>query len=421
MKHAKILGTGSYLPAQRVTNEELARRVDTSDEWITTRTGIKARHIAAEHEKTSDLAHAAAIRALDDAGIAAGEIDLIIVATATPDMQFPAAATIVQQKLGVSGCPAFDVQAVCAGFVYAMATANAYIKSGMAKKALVIGADTFSRIMDWSDRRTCVLFGDGAGAVVLGASDEVGIIHSKLHADGNYLSLLNTPAQIADGAICGTPFLQMDGQGVFKFAVKQLAAVADEVLQEAGYTAEQIDWLVPHQANKRIIDATAKHLGLPEEKIILTVQEHANTSAASIPLALDAGIKDGRIRRGQVDTSSRPCGALAVRAWPRGVPRRRKASLPFAAALSAARHAGACRCLSADGARPARGDGACAAPRRHGGFSRAARRGRRLESHPFAWRAAAHRLCTHPARAPGVGVPRRGDECARRGAREGTV
>ena len=285
MKHAKILGTGSYLPAQRVTNEELARRVDTSDEWITTRTGIKARHIAAEHEKTSDLAHAAAIRALDDAGIAAGE--------------FPAAATIVQQKLGVSGCPAFDVQAVCAGFVYAMATANAYIKSGMAKKALVIGADTFSRIMDWSDRRTCVLFGDGAGAVVLGASDEVGIIHSKLHADGNYLSLLNTPAQIADGAICGTPFLQMDGQGVFKFAVKQLAAVADEVLQEAGYTAEQIDWLVPHQANKRIIDATAKHLGLPEEKIILTVQEHANTSAASIPLALDAGIKDGRIRRGQ--------------------------------------------------------------------------------------------------------------------------
>ena len=299
MKHAKILGTGSYLPAQRVTNEELARRVDTSDEWITTRTGIKARHIAAEHEKTSDLAHAAAVAALDGAGVAASEIDLIIVATATPDMQFPAAATIVQQKLGVSGCPAFDVQAVCAGFVYAMATADAYIKSGMASKALVIGADTFSRIMDWSDRRTCVLFGDGAGAVVLGASDEAGIIHSKLHADGNYLSLLNTPAQIADGAICGTPFLQMDGQGVFKFAVRQLAAVADEVLQEAGYTAEQIDWLVPHQANKRIIDATAKHLGLPEEKIILTVQEHANTSAASIPLALDAGIKDGRIRRGQ--------------------------------------------------------------------------------------------------------------------------
>ena len=189
MKHAKILGTGSYLPAHRVSNEELAQRVDTSDEWITTRTGIKARHIAADNEKTSDLAHAAALRALDDAGIAASEIDLIIVATATPDMQFPAAATIVQQKLGISGCPAFDVQAVCAGFVYAMATADAYIKSGMAKKALVIGADTFSRIMDWSDRRTCVLFGDGAGAVVLGASDEIGIIHSKLHADGNYLSL----------------------------------------------------------------------------------------------------------------------------------------------------------------------------------------------------------------------------------------
>lgn len=300
MQYAKILGTGSYLPANRVSNDDLAKKVDTSDEWITTRTGIKFRHIADESEKTSDLAVEASRRALVAAGVAADEIDLIIVATATPDMQFPSTATIVQQKLGIeNGCPAFDVQAVCAGFMYALSTANAYIKSGMAKKALVIGADTFSRIMDWSDRRTCVLFGDGAGAVVLGASDEAGIIHSKLHADGNYLSLLNTPAQIADGAICGTPFLQMDGQGVFKFAVKQLAAVADEVLQEAGYTAEQIDWLVPHQANKRIIDATAKHLGLPEEKIILTVQEHANTSAASIPLALDAGIKDGRIRRGQ--------------------------------------------------------------------------------------------------------------------------
>ena len=299
MKHAKILGTGSYLPAQRVTNEELARRVDTSDEWITTRTGIKARHIAADNEKTSDLAHAAAVAALDDAGVAASEIDLIIVATATPDMQFPAAATIVQQKLGVSGCPAFDVQAVCAGFVYAMATADAYIKSGMAKKALVIGADTFSRIMDWSDRRTCVLFGDGAGAVVLGASAQKGIILSRLHSDGNYLDLLKTPAQIADGTVCGTPYLQMDGQAVFKFAVKQLAAVADEVLHAAGYTAEQIDWIVPHQANERIIAATAKHLGIGMEKVILTVAEHANTSAASIPLALDAGIKDGRIQRGQ--------------------------------------------------------------------------------------------------------------------------
>ena len=298
MKHAKILGTGSYLPAQRVTNEELARRVDTSDEWITTRTGIKARHIAAEHEKTSDLAHAAALRALDDAGIAAGEIDLIIVATATPDMQFPAAATIVQQKLGVSGCPAFDVQAVCAGFVYAMATANAYIKSGMAKKALVIGADTFSRIMDWSDRRTCVLFGDGAGAVVLGASDEPGILHSKLLADGSYGHLLQTPGQIANGAVCGTPFLQMDGPGVFKFAVKALAKVAEDVISEAGLTPGQIDWLVPHQANYRILESTAKHLKLGMEKVVLTVQDHGNTSAASIPLALDWGVRQGSIQRG---------------------------------------------------------------------------------------------------------------------------
>ena len=299
MQYAKILGTGSYLPARRVTNDELAQRIDTSDEWIAGRTGIRARHIAADNEKTSDLAAEAGRRALAQAGIAAQSVDLIIVATATPDMQFPATATIVQQKLGISGCPAFDVQAVCAGFVYALATADAYIRSGMATTALVIGADTFSRILDWNDRRTCVLFGDGAGAVVLGASAQKGIILSRLHSDGNYLDLLNTPAQIADGAVCGTPYLQMDGQAVFKFAVKQLAAVADEVLHAAGYTAEQIDWIVPHQANERIIAATAKHLGIGMEKVILTVAEHANTSAASIPLALDAGIRDGRIRRGQ--------------------------------------------------------------------------------------------------------------------------
>ena len=299
MQYAKILGTGSYLPARRVTNDELAQRIDTSDEWIAGRTGIRARHIAADNEKTSDLAAEAGRRALAQAGIAAQSVDLIIVATATPDMQFPATATIVQQKLGISGCPAFDVQAVCAGFVYALATADAYIRSGMATTALVIGADTFSRILDWNDRRTCVLFGDGAGAVVLGASAQKGIILSRLHSDGNYLDLLKTPAQIADGAVCGTPYLQMDGQAVFKFAVKQLAAVADEVLHAAGYTAEQIDWIVPHQANERIIAATAKHLGIGMEKVILTVAEHANTSAASIPLALDAGIRDGRIRRGQ--------------------------------------------------------------------------------------------------------------------------
>ena len=298
--YAQILGTGSYLPAKRVSNDDLAKRIDTSDEWITTRTGIKARHLAADNEKTIDLAVQAALKALEDAEIPAQEIDLIIVATATPDMQFPATATIVQNKLGIEGCPAFDVQAVCAGFMYAITTANAYIRSGMAKKALVIGADIFSRILDWNDRTTCVLFGDGAGAVVLGASEEAGIIHSKLHANGAHLDLLKVPAQMSEGAVCGSPFVTMDGQGVFKFAVKQLAAVADEVITEAGYSADQIDWLVPHQANKRIIESTAKHLGLSMDKVILTVAEHANTSAASIPLARDAGIRDGRIRRGQM-------------------------------------------------------------------------------------------------------------------------
>lgn len=299
MTFARILGTGSYLPQKRVTNDDLAKHIDTSDEWIFSRTGIKARHIADDDEKCSDLAVQAAKRALTDAQVDTEEIDLIVVATATPDMQFPATATIVQHKLGISGCPAFDVQAVCAGFMFALTTAHAYIKSGLAKKALVIGADVFSRIIDWQDRGTCVLFGDGAGAVVLGASDEAGIIHSKLHADGAFLNLLNVPAQMANGEIMGTPFLKMDGQGVFKFAVKQLAAVADEVLNEAGYQAEQIDWIVPHQANRRIIEATAKHLGVSMEKVIVTVDEHANTSAASIPLALDAGIKEKRIQRGQ--------------------------------------------------------------------------------------------------------------------------
>lgn len=300
MQYAKISGTGSYLPANRVSNDDLAQKVDTSDEWITARTGIKFRHIAAENEKTSDLAAEAARRALDAAGLNGNEIDLIIVATATPDMQFPSTATIVQQKLGITnGCPAFDVQAVCAGFMYALTTANAYIKSGMAKNALVVGAETFSRIVDWNDRTTCVLFGDGAGAVVLSASDEPGIIHGKLKADGNYLNLLNAPGKIADGQICGSPYVKMDGPGVFKFAVKMLAKIADEVISEVGYTAEQIDWIVPHQANRRIIESTAKHLNLSMDKVILTVQDHGNTSAASIPLALDAGIRNGQIKRGQ--------------------------------------------------------------------------------------------------------------------------
>lgn len=300
MKHAQILGSGSYLPQQRVTNDDLSKRIDTSDEWIQTRTGIKARHIAAEHEKTSDLAVYAAQRALDAANIQAADIDLIIVATTTPDMQFPSTATIVQHKLGISGCPAFDVQAVCAGFMYALTTAQAYIQSGMASKALVIGADIFSRIVDWNDRSTCVLFGDGAGAVVLGATDQaVGIIAGKLYSDGAYRQLLYVPAQMAQGQVCGTPYVHMDGPGVFKFAVKQLAAAAEAVLAAADMSADQIDWLVPHQANRRIIESTAKHLGLGMDKVILTVAEHANTSAASIPLALDEGIRDGRICHGQ--------------------------------------------------------------------------------------------------------------------------
>ena len=299
MQYAKILGSGSHLPAKRVSNDDLARFVDTSDEWITTRTGIKFRHLAAENEKTSDLAVIAARRALDDAAANAQDIDLIIVATSTPDMQFPSTATIVQHKLGIAGCPAFDVQAVCAGFMYALTTANAYIKSGLAEKVLVIGAETFSHILDWKDRTTCVLFGDGAGAVVLGASDEPGIIHGKLQADGAYLDLLKVPAQMANGKIHGNPYIEMDGPGVFKFAVKMLAKAAEDVLAEAGYTSGQLDWLVPHQANKRIIDSTAKHLGISPDKVVLTVQDHGNTSAASIPLALDEGIKSGKIRRGQ--------------------------------------------------------------------------------------------------------------------------
>ena len=289
MKYAKILGTGSYLPANRVSNDELAQKVDTSDEWITSRTGIKFRHIAADNDQTSDLAVAAARRALDDAGLAAEDIDLIVVAT----------ATIVQNKLGMAGCPAFDVAAVCAGFMYALTTAHAYIKSGMAQKALVIGAETFSRILDWNDRTTCVLFGDGAGAVVLGASDEPGIIGGKLQADGAHLGLLKVPAHMAGGEICGNPYVEMDGPGVFKFAVKTLAKVAEEVIAEAGIGVDEIDWIVPHQANKRIIESTAKHLGLSMDKVVLTVDEHANTSAASIPLALDTGIRRGQIQRGQ--------------------------------------------------------------------------------------------------------------------------
>lgn len=300
MLNAHILGTGSYLPARRLTNDDLSKIVDTSDEWIATRTGIKARHIAVENEQTSDLAVAAAKAALADAAISAKDIDLIIVATSTPDMTFPATACIVQNKLGIAGCPAFDVQAVCAGFMYAMATANAYIRSGMAKRALVIGAETFSRLLDWNDRRTCVLFGDGAGAVILGASEqEGGIISTKLQADGSYSQILQTPGKIAAGSIEGSPYLYMDGQAVYKFAVKALANVAREVIEESNLQPADIDWIIPHQANLRIIESTARHLGVPMDKVIVTLSEQGNTSAASIPLALDEGIRSGRIRHGQ--------------------------------------------------------------------------------------------------------------------------
>lgn len=298
MHYAHILGTGSYLPARRMSNDDISRMVDTSDAWITERTGIKARHIAAAGEQTSDLAVQAARAALADAHVRAEDIDLIIVATATPDMTFPATACIVQHKLGIAGCAAFDVQAVCAGFMYAMVTANAYIQSGMAKHVLVIGAEIFSRLLDWTDRRTCVLFGDGAGAVVLGVADEPGILHAKLRADGAYSHILNTPGKVAAGEVDASPFLYMDGQAVYKFAVKALAKVGAEVLLEAGLTAADIDWVIPHQANQRIIESTARHLGIGMDKVILTVAEHGNTSAASIPLALDIGIKDGRIQRG---------------------------------------------------------------------------------------------------------------------------
>lgn len=299
MTYSRILGTGSYLPEQLMTNAMLAQRVETSDEWIVSRTGIRARHIAADDQKTSDLAYLASLKALESAGVQAGELDLIIVATTTPDMVFPGVATILQEKLGIPGVPAFDVQAVCAGFVYALATANGYIKSGMAKRVLVVGAEVMSRLLDWSDRRTCVLFGDGAGAVVLGDSAEPGILHAKLAADGRYRDILKTEAQIADGGVSGAPFLHMDGPAVFKFAVKALSDIAEKTLAEAGVAQADIDWLVPHQANLRIIESTAKHLKLPMEKVIVTLPEQGNTSAASIPLALDHAVRDGRIQRGQ--------------------------------------------------------------------------------------------------------------------------
>lgn len=299
MIYSRIIGTGSYLPEKKLSNRDLESMVDTSDEWIYTRTGIRNRHIAAEHETTSDLALKASQRAIAAADIDASEIDLIIVATSTPDMIFPSTACLLQAKLGIKGGAAFDLQAVCTGFVYALATADSFIRSGQHRCALVIGAEIFSRILDWTDRGTCVLFGDGAGAVVLRASDTPGVLSSHLHADGSYANILCTPGSVKNGAVSGVPFLKMEGNSVFKLAVKVLDDVGREALTANELSIDQIDWFIAHQANVRIIHASAKKLGLPLDRVVVTVENHGNTSAASIPLALDVAVADGRIKRGQ--------------------------------------------------------------------------------------------------------------------------
>ena len=302
MIHTRITGTGSYLPGQPISNQALIalHSLDSSDDWISERTGIRARHIAAAGEASSDLALHACQRALAAAERAANDVDLIIVATSTPDYIFPSTAALLQKKLGITnGAPAFDVQAVCSGFVYALSVAEKFIRSGSHRCALIVGSEVFSRIMDWSDRGTCVLFGDGAGAVVLEAANRPGILATALHADGSHADMLSVPGQVCGGQVTGDPFLRMDGQAVFKFAVKVLAEVANEVLHTAGLTVDQLDWLIPHQANVRILQSTAKKLGLPSEKCIVTVDHHGNTSAASIPLALDEAVRQGRIQPGQ--------------------------------------------------------------------------------------------------------------------------
>ena len=303
MIYSQIKGTGSYLPEKVLTNADLEKMVDTHDAWIRERTGIRERHIAAPGETTCDLAEAAARRAIDAAGIQTSEIDLIIVATTTPDQVFPGTACLLQQRLGIQGCPAFDVQAVCTGFIYALGIADKFIRTDSAKCVLIVGAETLSRIIDWKDRGTCVLFGDGAGAVVLSACAEPGILSSHLHADGRYAPLLRVPAGISRGyeqVQRGEAYIHMLGREVFKVAVNTLGSMADEALQSNGMSQTDIDWLVPHQANYRIIEAAAKKLGLPMERVVVTVGEHGNTSAASIPLALDVAVRDGRIRRGNV-------------------------------------------------------------------------------------------------------------------------
>jgi 3-oxoacyl-[acyl-carrier-protein] synthase-3 len=302
-RHSRITGTGSFLPPKRLTNDALVALlaqdgIETSDQWIVERTGIKARHFAAADVACSDLAVQAARRALEAADCDAASIDLIIVATSTPDMVFPSTACIIQQKLGVHGCPAFDVQAVCSGFIYALTLADSMIRTGAARKALVIGAEVFSRILDFKDRGTCVLFGDGAGAVVLEASDTPGILASELHADGRHVDILCVPGHVSGGLVLGDPLLKMDGPAVFKIAVHVLLEVAHSVLAKAALTDADVDWLIPHQANLRIMQSTAKRLKLPLEKLIVTVDQHGNTSAASIPLALDESVRAGKIKRG---------------------------------------------------------------------------------------------------------------------------
>lgn len=302
-QYSRITGTGSFLPPRRVTNADLAAQlaadgVETSDDWIVERTGIRARHFADADVTSSDLGVEAARRALEAAGRQAAEVDLIIVATSTPDMVFPSSAAILQHKLGIAGCAAFDVQAVCSGFVYALTVADAMIRTGSAKCALVIGAEVFSRILDFKDRTTCVLFGDGAGAVVLEASETPGILASDLHADGKHVGILCVPGTVAGGKVLGDPLLKMDGQAVFKLAVGVLESAARATLAKAGKTEADIDWLIPHQANIRIMQGTAKKLKLPMDKVVVTVDQHGNTSAASIPLALDSAVRSGQVKKG---------------------------------------------------------------------------------------------------------------------------
>ena len=302
-RYARISGTGSHLPPRRLSNQDMvtmlaARGVETSDDWIVERTGIRARHFAADGVNASDLALHAARAALHAAGRTADDIDLIIVATSTPDMVFPSTACILQNKLGANGCAAFDLQAVCSGFVYALTVADSMIRSGAANCALVVGSEVFSRILDFNDRTTCVLFGDGAGAVVLEASDEPGILATDLHADGKHVGILCVPGTVSGGQVLGDPLLKMDGQAVFKLAVGVLDSAARTVLAKAGRTEADVDWLIPHQANIRIMQGTAKKLKLPLEKLVATVAEHGNTSAASVPLALDESVRSGRVKRG---------------------------------------------------------------------------------------------------------------------------